>query len=192
MESSLSEVDRKILRLLLSPPVGISSKSISEQTGIPMSTIQRRRARLESEYIETSSRVRPEKFGWRRITFLISTGGGASQAIGKELLARREVTSVTRTIGEHTIDLVVECFFRGNSDLLDFQEYVKGIVGVRDAMWTEVVEVMGTKNPPNHLLFGEANYGNLQDGFGKRERRKLGKGVRRSTNHSTTIRSKRL
>lgn len=154
MEQPLSEIDRKILQFLLTPHDGISSKSISEYTGIPVSTIQRRRGRLEEEYVERSIRLRPEKFGWRRIGFLISTSGGASQAVGKELFSRDEVTFVARTIGEHTIDLWVEAFFRGNSDLLDFQEYVKGMSGVRDAMWTEVTEIIGTKNPPNHFLFG--------------------------------------
>ena len=150
MGISLSDVDKQILRLLVSPH---SSKSISEQTGVPVSTIQRRRGRLETEYVETISRLRLEKFGWRRINMLISTSGGEAREIGKELLARSEVTSVARTIGEHTIDLVVELFVKDNAELLDFQEYVKGMKGVRDAMWTEVVEILGTKSPPNHILF---------------------------------------
>ena len=154
MDEDLSEVDRKILRFLLTPLDGISSKSISQKTGIPISTIQRRRGRLEKEYVETTSRLRPEKFGWRRVSFFIATGGGASQAIGRELLSRREVTSVARTIGEHTIDLIVEMFVKDNAELLDFQEYVKGMSGVKDAMWTEIIEIIGTKSPPNHLLFG--------------------------------------
>ena len=154
MDADLSEVDREILKLLLTPHDGVSSKSISERTGIPLSTIQRRRGRLEQEYVETTSRLRLEKFGWRRINMLISTTGGISHAIGKELLNRNGVTSVVRTIGEHTIDLVVEAFVKDNSELLDFQEYVKGMDGVKDAMWTEVIEVIGTKNPPNHVLFG--------------------------------------
>lgn len=70
--------------------------------------------------------------------------------IGKDLFKRNEVTSVVRTIGEHTIDLDVEVFIKDNSELLNLLENIKAMNGVRDVMWTEAVEIIGRKTPPNH------------------------------------------
>ncbi len=72
--------------------------------------------------------------------------------VGKELLKREEVTYAARTIGEHTIDLRIEVFVRDNGVLLDLLEDVKAMNGVRDVVWTEVVETIGRKNPPNHIV----------------------------------------
>jgi hypothetical protein len=72
--------------------------------------------------------------------------------VGHELLKRDEVTYVARSIGEHTIDLRVETFIRDNSELLNLLEDVKGMSGVKDVVWSEIVEVIGRKAPPNHLV----------------------------------------
>ena len=73
-------------------------------------------------------------------------------SIGKELLKRKEVTHVTRMIGEHTIDLRVEVFVKDSRMLLNLIEEVKSMEGVRDVVWTEVVETIGRKDPPDHFL----------------------------------------
>jgi len=91
------------------------------------------------------------KFGWRFIELLIHTGGGRTDAVGKEILKRRDVTFVARTIGQFNIDLRVEVFVRSNAELLGIIEEVNAINGVRDVVWSEIVEVMGRKNPPYEL-----------------------------------------
>ena len=72
--------------------------------------------------------------------------------IGKELLEREEVTYAARTIGEHALDLRVEVFVKDNGILLNLLEDVKAMKGVRDVVWTEVIETIGRKNPPNHFV----------------------------------------
>jgi DNA-binding Lrp family transcriptional regulator len=125
---------------------------MSEQLGIPLSTVQRRRKRLETDYLIKHYSLDPMKFGWRKIDLLIYTQGGGTIEIGKELLEREEVTYAARTIGEHTIDLRVEVFVKDNGILLNLFEEVKARKGVRDVVWTEAVETIGTKNPPDHFL----------------------------------------
>lgn len=148
----LSEVDRKMLRALLSSEGRIPSHEISQQLGIAASTVQRRRKRLEEAYLVKTYSLDPMKFGWRRIDLLIYTEGGATMNIGRELLKREEVTSAHRTIGEHTIDLRVEVYIKDNGELLNILEEVKAMKGVRDVVWTEVVETIGRKSPPNHIV----------------------------------------
>ncbi len=97
------------------------------------------------------SRHPSEKFGWRFIELLIQTHGGRTEAVGKELLEHSKVTFVARTIGQFTIDLRAEVFVKNSGELLKVIEEVKSIKGVKDVMWSEVVEVVGRKNPPYEL-----------------------------------------
>jgi DNA-binding Lrp family transcriptional regulator len=69
----LSQLDRKILKILLAPNGHLTStKSISTKLGIPVTTIRRRRRRLESKFLKMQYVLDIEKFGWRRIDFFIS------------------------------------------------------------------------------------------------------------------------
>jgi DNA-binding Lrp family transcriptional regulator len=149
--SQLSEVDKRMLGLLIESEGAIPTHEISEQLGVPLSTVQRRRKKLEENYLVKYYALNLEKFGWRRIDLLIATEGGATITVGKELLEREEVIFAARTIGEHTIDLRVETLIRNNGQLLDLLEEVKAMKGVKDVIWSEVVETIGRKNPPNHV-----------------------------------------
>ena len=151
MYAGLSDLDRKMIRLLLDSEGRIPTHEISQQLGIPLSTVQRRRKRLEETYLIKTYTLDPVKFGFRRIDLLLYTEGGETMNIGKEMLKRDEVVSAARTIGEHTIDLRVEVYVRDNGELLNLLEQVKAMEGVRDVVWTEIVETIGRKNPPNHI-----------------------------------------
>jgi len=83
--------------------------------------------------------------GYRRVDLMIYTGGGATTAIANELLKRDEVVYVGRSIGEHTIDLRAEVIIKDNTELLGLLEMVKAMESVRDAIWSEVVDVIGRK-----------------------------------------------
>jgi DNA-binding Lrp family transcriptional regulator len=132
MLSQLTEADRKILGLLLDSEGRVSSNELSRQLKVPIGSIEVRRKTLEETYLIKQYSIDPTKFGWRRIDLLIYTDGGMTMSIGKELLKRKEVTSVTRMIGEHTIDLRVEVFVKDNQMLLNLIEDVKAMKGVRD------------------------------------------------------------
>ena len=151
MNSNFSEIDRKMLGLLLDSEGRVPTQELSLQLGIPLSTVQRRRKKLEREYLIKTYSLDPMKLGYRRIDLLIYTPGGETMNIGKELLKREEVSSVFRTIGEHTIDLRVEIFVKDNGILLDLMEEVKAIEGVRDVVWTEVIAIIGRKSFLNHI-----------------------------------------
>ena len=63
----LSDIDRKILKILLVPDGNIQSSTIATKLGIPISTIRRRRKRLENEFLKTYHVLNIKKYGWRRI-----------------------------------------------------------------------------------------------------------------------------
>ena len=86
-----------------------------------------------------------EKFGWRRIDFFISIRNGMVNAVANKLMDFDHVTYVGKSIGEHTIDLRVETIVKDNAILLDLLEEIKGMDGVKDVVWSEIVSVVGSK-----------------------------------------------
>ena len=150
----LSQLDRKVLKILLTPNGHlISTKSISTKLGIPVTTIRRRRKRLESKFLKMQYVLDIEKFGWRRIDFFISIRNGLVNNVAKKLMDLNDITYVGKSIGEHTIDLRVESIVKDNVVLLDLLEQIKGMEGVRDAVWSEIVNVVGSKiSIPNSII----------------------------------------
>jgi len=145
-DTEISQIDRKILKILLSPTNGPrSSKSISAKIGVPVTTVRRRRQRLEKEFLKLHYILDIEKFGWRRVDFFISILQGKVDDVVRNLMNLNEVTYVGKSIGEHTIDLRVESIVKDNIVLLDLLEKIKGMDGVRDVVWSEIVNVVGRK-----------------------------------------------
>jgi DNA-binding Lrp family transcriptional regulator len=141
----LSEIDRKVLKILLTPNGRISSKDIAKKLDLPASTIQRHRKRLEMDFLKISYSIDLKKFGWHRVDFFIATEGGKTMIVGKRLLERDEVIHVGRSIGQQTIDLHVQTILRDNAEILRMMELLKSMRGIRDVVWSEVVEIMGSK-----------------------------------------------
>ena len=144
--TNISELDRKLLKILLLPNGDLkSSKSLSTKLGIPINTVRRRRKRLESKFLKVHYVLDIEKFGWKRIDFFISIRNGMVDAVAKKLLEINDVTYVGKSIGEHTIDLRVETIVKDNASILDLLEGIKAMDGVRDVVWSEIVSVVGKK-----------------------------------------------
>lgn len=142
----LSSIDRKLLKILLSPNVeSKSTMSISKKLKIPVTTIRRRRRRLESEFLRIHYVLDIEKFGWRRVDFFISIMQGKINQVANSLVEFDQVTYVGKSIGEHTIDLRIEAIVKDNSVLLNLLEKIKGMDGVKDVIWSEIVSVVGRK-----------------------------------------------
>ena len=150
----LSTLDRTILKEILSNHEKKTSDFISKKTGNHLTTIQRRRKRLEKEYFKKNEDFFClEKFGWRRVDFFISTRKGRSDEVAKELLTLKQVISVGKSIGEHTIDMRVESIVKDNSQILDLMEKMKAMDGIRDVVWSEIVKIVGKKKSvPSYIV----------------------------------------
>ena len=141
---ALTAVDKRILKMLLTPDGKHSSKSLARKLGIPATTVQRRRKRLE-RFLEIAYTLCLKTFGWHKVDFLIATESGRTGFIGKELLKLDEVIYVGKSIGQHTIDLRVETILEDNAEIRRMMELLKGMPGIKDVIWTEIVEVVGRK-----------------------------------------------
>ena len=100
---------------------------------------------MENEFLKTYHVLDIEKFGWRRVDFFISIKNGKANTVANNLIELDEVTYVGKSIGEHTIDLRIETIVKDNILLLDLLEKIKGMDGVNDVVWSEIVSVVGRK-----------------------------------------------
>jgi DNA-binding Lrp family transcriptional regulator len=144
--TGVSNIDRRLLKILLMPNGDLkSSKSLSAKLGIPITTVRRRRKRLESKFLKVHYVLDIEKFGWKRVDFFISIRNGMVNAVANKLIDSDEVTYVGKSIGEHTIDLRVETILKDNASILDILEKIKAMDGVNDVVWSEIVSVVSKK-----------------------------------------------
>jgi hypothetical protein len=111
-----------------------------------MKAAERTSTEVADEYLAIKYSSTLDKYGLRQVELLISTGGGKTMAVGRELLKRDEVAYVARTIGQFNIDLRAEVFVQNGEELIDIIEAVKAMDGVKDMVWSEVIEVVGRKN----------------------------------------------
>jgi DNA-binding Lrp family transcriptional regulator len=162
MRNLLSEQDARILSSILSSNDGMSSQQLSREAGISVSAVRARRRTLARKYLTVTHSLNLQRYGWRQLQLLISTSGGRTVAIGKELMKLKQVVFVAGTIGEVKIDLRAEVYVRSGQELLDLLENVKALNGVREVVWSEVAEVIGIKNPPPQLHTREATPDSLQ------------------------------
>ena len=86
------------------------------------------------------------KFGWHKVDFLIATESGKTGIIAKNLLKLDEIIYVGKSIGQHTIDLRVETILEDNAEILRMMELLKATDGIKEVVWTEIVEVVGIKS----------------------------------------------
>jgi DNA-binding Lrp family transcriptional regulator len=126
----------------------ITSKEIARRLGVPATTVQRRRKRLEGggEGVLTMNYIFDlKRFGWHKIQFLVATTGGRTTSIAKEIAKMNQIVHVSKSLGHHAIDLHVIAVVHNNSELLDVMEQIRSIEGVKDAIWTESVQPISSK-----------------------------------------------
>jgi hypothetical protein len=138
--------DMDILKNLLASRAVMASQLLSEKLGISARGTKATPKESAKDYLAIRYSSTLEKYGWRQLELLISTGGGKSMAIGKDLLKRDKVAYVARTIGQYNIDLRAEVFVNSSEELVNLIEDVKAMNGVKDVIWSEAIEVVGRKN----------------------------------------------
>lgn len=142
----LTSTDKAILRYLFESKGRVSSLKISRELDIPLSTIQRRRKRLQDILIETNYSIRSEKLGWRNASLYVSSTSGKAELIGKEILDMSElVSSVTRTVGDSSFDLKVEMVFKTIEELTSLIDKIKSMEGASAVIWSESLKLIGRK-----------------------------------------------
>jgi DNA-binding Lrp family transcriptional regulator len=140
----LSSTDKILLKRLLESNGNPSSIHLSRDLDIPLSTVQRRRKRLEDECVNESYSIQYEKFGRKHITLIVSLGTGDSANIAKEILELEKITVVTRTLGDGA-DLKAEAVVETSEELAQICQTIKAMPGVQKLSWFETLELLAEK-----------------------------------------------
>ena len=158
---SLSFIDRTILKALLNSRGQASSPQLSKELDIPLTTIQRRRNRLE-EFIEESYTLRYGKFGKRQVIFIVSLGPSHKSGIADDILYLRNITAVRRIFGDG-VDLLVEAVLESNKEIMSISENIRSISGVQHVRWLESLEVMGRNKELDVSIIEEGKEDNFEN-----------------------------
>lgn len=141
----LDDLNVKIVRELVNNS-DASSTEIAQKFGIPLSTIQRRRAKLEQSVVTKSYMLDIRKLGWRTADLLISVEKGKAEETAHKLLESNKVNVIMASlrIGNPQVDIMADVFYKDSVELHDLTEKVKAMPYVTFVEWAEVVKVVGS------------------------------------------------
>jgi DNA-binding Lrp family transcriptional regulator len=144
MYKMLDKLNIQIARELVNNP-NISSTEIAEKYDAPLSTVQRRRARLEASMLKKEYTVDVRKFGWRMADLLISVEKGKAEETALKLLqaSKNNVITASLRIGDPQIDIMVSVFYKNSQELHKLTETIKAMPYVTYVEWAEIVKVVG-------------------------------------------------
>lgn len=137
----IDELDIKIIKELFRDP-GMTSTDIANKHHEALSTIQRRRTRLEQTLIKRNYTIDIRQLGWRTADLAISVQKGVAKQTANELVRTRKdnVIVASLRIGDPVVDIMADVFYRDSQELHDLIESVKAMPNVIHVEWSEVVE----------------------------------------------------
>jgi DNA-binding Lrp family transcriptional regulator len=140
----IDDLNIKIIKEMISRP-DVSSTEIASKYKTPLSTIQRRRAKLEELVIKKQYTLDIRSMGWRLADLLITVEKGKAEETARQLLqdGKNNVVIASLRIGHPKVDVMAEVFYRDSEELHRLTENIKAMEYVSFVEWAEVVKVVG-------------------------------------------------
>lgn len=136
--------DARIIQEILDEPY-VSSTIIAKKMRLPLSTVQRRRAKLERSMLKRSYSIDISKFGLRIVKLHIKANGGMSDEIAKRIFQNySNVLSATVEM-DSIANIVTEAYVRNTSELYKMTEAIKRMPEVSDVQFSETVTEVGRR-----------------------------------------------
>jgi len=150
---AIDSLDIKIILELLNNPNSSSSK-MAKKLGIPLSTIQRRKTRLERSVLTRKYELNAHDLGWRNAEILMLVENGTANRMAQELIEKYDnITNTSIRINTKT-NLAACVGYRNSDELHELMEKLRSLPNVSNLEWSEVVREMGSKNQRlAHLIF---------------------------------------
>jgi DNA-binding Lrp family transcriptional regulator len=142
----LDSTNIKIISELVRQP-NISSLALSKKLDIPLSTLQRRRARIEDNLLKRNYVFNYKAFGGRVGDLIVSVDKGKSREIAQTLLKKYKnniISCNTRINSEHNVS--AHTIFKDTAELHELVESIKTVEYVTAVQWSELVEDIGENN----------------------------------------------
>jgi hypothetical protein len=145
----LSSADKIILRAMLNSPGKINASELQALTSLPVTTLQRRRKRIEARFITSAYDVNLKAVGLMRVHLLITISGSSSIAkTAGYVINMPFVSKVSRVFGGTKHVLLVEAITStiDIAGIVSILDAIRRVEDVTDVLWfTNVEEV--AKNP---------------------------------------------
>lgn len=142
----LDSTNFKIISELVAQP-NTSSLTLSKKLDIPLSTLQRRRARIENAILKRKYTFNYKAFGGRMGDLIISIDKGKSREVAQTLLKKYKnniVSCNTRINSEHNVS--AHTVFKDTQELYELVESIKTLDYVNGVQSSELVEDLGDNN----------------------------------------------
>jgi DNA-binding Lrp family transcriptional regulator len=142
----LDSINIKIISELVRQP-DISSLTLSKKLGIPLSTLQRRRARIEKAILKKTYTFNYKAFGGRIADLIVNVDKGKSKEIAQILLKMYKnniVSCDTRINSMHNVSARI--IYKNTEELYELIEDIKTMDYVDGIQWSEMVELIGENN----------------------------------------------
>lgn len=128
---------------------GLSSTDIAAKYRMPLSTVQRRRTRLERTILKKSYRVDVAELGWRTADIMVAVEKGKSEQVAKQILEdeKNNVISTSLRIGHPQVDLTARAVYKDSEALHRLVESIRALPFVTFVEWSEEVKIVGNNYP---------------------------------------------
>jgi DNA-binding Lrp family transcriptional regulator len=145
LPARLDSTDVNIIRELINNS-NARSADIAYKYKIPLSTIQRRRTRLErSSILKHRYNIDVRQFGWRTADILIGVEKGDCVQVAREILEdyKDNVISTSLRIGNPQVNVSAKVIYKSSQELFNLIQIFRAIPNVAFVEWYEEVEVVG-------------------------------------------------
>jgi len=138
----LDSLDIQIVDELLAD-ANISSTKIASKYNVPLSTIQRRRAKLESvSILGHKYQLNPLSFGLRPVQFWVMVEGGKAEEVAKEIFGKY-YNVLRATVQMNALSNVgVLAYFNSSEEVFSMLEGIKSIKFVNRVEFAEIVKIV--------------------------------------------------
>jgi len=140
----------------------VKSADMAKRYNSPLSTIQRRRTKLERTLMKKGYTLDIKGLGWRQADLLISIDRGESEETARKLMDEysRNITSISLRIGDPEINVMAQAFYQTTEELHRLIEGIKSIPKVKSVEWSEIVKIVEANNSQLvDRIFGSKNSG---------------------------------
>ncbi|MGC2571608.1 MAG: Lrp/AsnC family transcriptional regulator [Candidatus Nitrosopolaris sp.] len=137
----------KIIEELVKNP-STSSASLATKLEMPLSSLQRRRSKLEKSVLIKSYHINLKASGCKMGDAVIKVDKGKSREVAGHILKKfkSNVMDVsTRINSEHNV--AAQIIYNDTVELHDLLENIKSIPYVISLQWSEIVEIIGDNSP---------------------------------------------
>jgi DNA-binding Lrp family transcriptional regulator len=126
----------------------VKSADMAERYNSPLSTIQRRRTKLERTILKKKYHMDITRLGWRQADLLISVEQGDSEETARKLMDEygSNVISTSLRIGDPEINVMAQAFYQSTEELHRLIEGIRSIPAIKSVEWSEIVKIVEADN----------------------------------------------